>query len=278
MLLCFLRVALNCGKRRMRRRAQDPHSAHPPPRPQSSLEHARMSRSDAYLVQPESKATELYSAHTSPWQRRGLAALLWLCTLAYIGVFIGGLFESDWQLAPISGPLGNPLVGLGRDVLVKMGATAAFKITSANQWWRLWSSQFVCAGARGKDGERLGQGPFGATARWEQQQRGAAAPAQRAWSKRVPVCARGWRQGPSSAGAGARPGGAARVPRSFSQPKPARHPLSRTPQVAGTLHIWAVTSALWTFAYFLSSALTLWQLGERRVASPASSAGVPCMG
>lgn len=95
-----------------------------------------MSRADVY---------KLFSSgqQRTKWQRRTVSIFLWLCTLAYLGMYIASLFVSNWQLALLKA---NPLLGPNKDVLIQLGATATYKIQADHEWWRLISSLFMCGG------------------------------------------------------------------------------------------------------------------------------------
>mmetsp|Transcript_16231 Transcript_16231/g.27875 ORF Transcript_16231/g.27875 Transcript_16231/m.27875 type:complete len:331 (+) Transcript_16231:77-1069(+) len=72
------------------------------------------------------------------------SACLWFITLAQLAGYFTGLGLASWQLSPLEV---NPLVGLGRDNLLRVGATSTRNIVVHNEWWRLVTSPFIPAGA-----------------------------------------------------------------------------------------------------------------------------------
>ncbi|KAL6759309.1 hypothetical protein V8C86DRAFT_2577740 [Haematococcus lacustris] len=77
-------------------------------------------------------------------EQRQVQAILWLVSLSWFAVFIASLGLASWNMALLRQ---NPLLGLGRDDLIRAGATATRRMIESKQWWRLVASPFVSAGA-----------------------------------------------------------------------------------------------------------------------------------
>jgi hypothetical protein len=80
---------------------------------------------------------EVFWPHSgTPWQRRMVSAWLWLCSFAYLGMFVASLFRMDWQLAPVTA---NPLLGADKQVLLNLGCV----VTGCASWGGLHASGAV---------------------------------------------------------------------------------------------------------------------------------------
>ncbi|GLC37384.1 hypothetical protein PLESTF_000374700 [Pleodorina starrii] len=79
--------------------------------------------------------------------RRRQRIFTWMYNILAIGelvYFIVGLYITEWQVADLQE---NPLLGPGREGVIKMGGTYTQRIVKRYQYWRLVSSLFYNAGA-----------------------------------------------------------------------------------------------------------------------------------